>query len=141
MDQIIQLSVAEPRSTMWLFTAFASLALILGLVGIYSVISYSVAQRRREIGIRIAVGAMNWDVVKMILQHGCVLTAIGVLTGAGGSLVLSRFMSGFLHGVQPMDPVTLALVSLIVAATSVAATLVPARRATRVNPTIALKYE
>jgi putative ABC transport system permease protein len=141
MDQIIHLSVAEPRSTMWLFTAFASLALILGLVGIYSVISYSVAQRRREIGIRMAVGAMNWDVVKMILQHGCVLTTMGVLAGVAGSLILSRFMSGFLHGVQPIDPVTLALVSLIVATTSVAATLIPARRATLVNPTIALKYE
>jgi len=141
MDQIIQLSVAEPRSTMWLFTAFASLALILGIVGIYSVISYSVAQRRREIGIRMAVGAMHWDVVKMILQHGCVLTTLGLFTGIGGSLILSRFMSSLLHGVQPIDPVTLALVSLIVATTSVAATLIPARRAALVNPTIALKYE
>ncbi len=141
MDEIIRLSVIEPRSTMWLLTAFAVLALSLGLVGIYSVISYSVAQRRREIGIRMAVGAMNWDVVKMILRHGCALTAMGVLTGVGGSLVLSRFMSSLLHGVQPIDPVTLVLVSLIVATTSVAATLIPARRATRVNPTIALKYE
>jgi predicted permease len=141
MDEIIRLSAAEPRSTMWLFTAFASLALILGLVGIYSVISYSVVQRRREIGIRMAVGAMNWDVVKMILQHGCVLTIAGVIAGVGGSLVLTRFMSSFLHGVQPMDVVTLALVSLIVAITSVMATLIPARRATRVNPVIALKHE
>ncbi len=141
MNQIIQLSAAEPRSTMWLFTAFASLALILGLVGIYSVISYSVAQKRREIGIRMAVGAMNRDVVKMILQHGCVLTIVGVISGLGGSLVLTRFMSSFLHGVQPIDVLTLALVSLTVAITSVMATLIPARRATRVNPVIALKHE
>ena len=94
MDQIIQLSAAEPRSTMWLFTAFASLALILGLVGIYSVISYSVAQRRREIGNRMAVGAMHWDVVKMILEYGSA-TMVGVVLGVGGSLVLTRFMSVF----------------------------------------------
>jgi predicted permease len=141
MDEIIRLSVIEPRSTMWLLTAFAVLALSLGLVGIYSVISYSVAQRRREIGIRMAIGAGNWDVVKMILRHGFLLTVLGVFAGMGGALVLTRLMSSLLHGVQPIDPVTLALVSLIVATTSVVATLIPARRATRVNPTVALKYE
>jgi predicted permease len=141
MDQIIDLSVAAPRSTMWLFTAFAALALILGLVGIYSVISYSVSQRRREIGIRMAVGAMTWDVLKLILRHGALLTLIGVIFGLGGSLVLTRFMSSLLHGVQPMDAWTLMLVSVIVIVASMAATLIPAHRATRVDPTIALKYE
>jgi ABC-type antimicrobial peptide transport system permease subunit len=126
---------------MWLFTAFAALALILGLVGIYSVISYSVSQRRREIGIRMAVGAMTWDVLKLILRHGALLTLIGVIFGLGGSLVLTRFMSSLLHGVQPMDAWTLMLVSVIVIVASMAATLIPAHRATRVDPTIALKYE
>jgi len=126
---------------MWLFTAFAALALILGLVGIYSVISYSVSQRRREIGIRMAVGAMTWDVLKLILRHGALLTMIGVIFGLGGSLVLTRFMSSLLHGVQPMDAWTLMLVSVIVIVASMAATLIPAHRATRVDPTIALKYE
>jgi predicted lysophospholipase L1 biosynthesis ABC-type transport system permease subunit len=141
MDQIIRLSVDEPRSTMWLFSTFAALALLLGLVGIYSVISYSVAQRRREIGIRMAVGAENLDIVKMILRHGCWLTALGVATGLGGSLILSHIMASQLHGVQPIDLFTLAMVSLIVAVTSVVATFIPAQRATRVDPIVALKYD
>jgi putative ABC transport system permease protein len=141
MDQIIRLSVAEPRSTMWLFTVFASLALVLGLVGIYSVISYSVSQRGREIGIRMAIGARNWDVVKMILRRGCLLTTLGVFAGLGGALILTQLMSSLLHGVQPIDRWTLIAVALGVEITSAVATFIPARRAARVNPMIALKYE
>lgn len=141
MDEIIHLSIAAPRSTMWLFTAFASLALLLGVVGIYSVLSYAVAQRTREIGIRMALGAERWEVMGLLLRQGSYLTVMGLAIGVGSALALTRFMASLLHGVQPKDPLTLALVSGLVGSASITACLIPSRRATRVDPTVALKYE
>ncbi|HZI58566.1 MAG TPA: FtsX-like permease family protein, partial [Verrucomicrobiae bacterium] len=133
--------LAGPRSTMWVFAAFAALALVLGLVGIYSVLSYSVTQRTREIGIRMALGAEKSDVVKMLLAQGSLLISIGLGAGLAGTLILSRFMASLLHGVRPTDPATLFLVSAVVAGAAIAACYIPSLRATRVNPTVALKYE
>jgi predicted permease len=141
MDEVIHISTEEPRSTMWLFTAFATLALTLGLVGIYSVISYSVAQRTREIGIRMAMGADRWDVRKMVLRQGSKLVVIGLIAGVAGALLLTRFMTSLLYGTRPGDPATLVLVAALVGFAAVLASYLPARRATAIDPTVALKYE
>jgi len=141
MDEVIYVSTEEPRSTMWLFTVLAALALILGLLGIYSVISYSVAQRTREIGIRMTLGAEKWDVLKMIVRQGARLAAIGLAAGIAGALVLTRFLASLLYGTRPTDPATFAAVIALVGLAAVFASLVPARRATAVDPTVALKYE
>lgn len=141
MDQIVADSVSTPRSTMWLFVAFAGLALLLGVVGIYSVISYSVTQRTREIGVRMAMGARKWDVLKMILLQGSRLTALGILLGIVSAFVLTRLMMGLLYGVRPSDPLTIVGVVAVVSVAAFIASLIPSHRATRVDPTIALKYE
>src|SRR5215510_6566746 len=141
MDQIVYDSVAAPRSTMWLFTSFAGLALLLGAVGIYSLISYSVAQKTREIGIRMAMGASKWDVMKIILEHGSRLTAAGIILGLAGALALTRLMASLLYGVSPKDPLTFVMVSVVVAVVALAATSIPSLRATKVDPTVALRSE
>jgi len=141
MDQVIYESVAAPRSTMWLFASFAGLALLLGAIGIYSLISYSVAQRTREIGIRMAMGADKWDVMKVILQRGGQLTLIGIVLGVGGALALTRLMASLLYGVSPKDPLTFVVVPVVVAVVAVAAIAIPSLRATKVDPTVALRAE
>jgi putative ABC transport system permease protein len=141
MDQVIYDSVAAPRSTMWLFAAFAGLALLLGAVGIYSLISYSVAQRTREIGIRMALGAHKADVLKTIFNRGSRLIVAGVIAGLAGALALTRLMASMLYGVSPKDPPTLVIVAAIVASVASLATLIPSLRATRVDPTVALRSE
>jgi predicted permease len=141
MDEVIHLSTTEPRSTMWLFVGFASLALGLGLIGVYSVIAYGVAQRTREIGIRMALGAGRGDVSRMVLRQALYLTFAGLAGGLAGALALTRFMTSILHDVRPTDPGTMAAVILLVGVAGLAAALIPSRHATRVDPTIALKYE
>jgi len=141
MDQIVYDSVAAPRSVMWLFTSFAGLALLLGAVGIYSLISYSVAQKTREIGIRMAMGASKWDVMKIILEHGSRLTLVGIILGLGGALALTRLMASLLYGVSPKDPLTFVMVSVVVAVVALAAMSIPSLRATKVDPTVALRSE
>src|SRR5262249_19710820 len=141
MDKVISSSVSASRSIMWLFVTFAGLALLLGVVGIYSLMSYSVSQRTREIGIRMAMGAGRRQVLRMVLRRGSLLTLIGVLLGAGSALLLTRLMTGLLYGVRPTDPSTLLLVSLAVIAAAMVATWIPSNRATKVDPTVALKCE
>ena len=141
MHQIVSDAVAAPRSVMWLFLVFAGLALVLGVVGIYSIISYIVTQRTHEIGIRMAIGANQWDVLRIILRRGVVLTFIGLAVGLAGAMLCSRLMASLLYGMHPTDLATFIAVSVIVASASLIATYVPARRATKVAPTIALKYE
>jgi len=141
MDEVVRLSVSEPRSTMLLFTALAGLALGLGLIGIYSVISYSVAQRTREIAIRMAMGAGRWEILRMVLGQGSLLSCMGIVVGIGAALLLGRWMSSLLYGIQPSDPLTLVVVAALVAAAAAAASCIPSIRATRVDPTAALKYE
>jgi predicted permease len=119
----------------------ASVALLIGIVGIYGVVAYAAAQRTREIGVRMALGAQIGDVRKMFLRHGLWLTAIGIAIGIGIALMLTRVMSAFLFGVGPMDPFTYAAVSAALAGISLVATYLPAHRASRVDPVVALRAE
>jgi putative ABC transport system permease protein len=141
MDQIWTESIASRRLTMFLLSAFAFVALLLATVGIYGVISYSVTQRTKEIGIRLALGAETGDVLKLILKQGLLLVLTGIALGLTAALVLTRWLEKLLFGVSPTDTLTFVAVSLILAVVGLAACLVPARRAARVDPMVALRYE
>jgi predicted permease len=144
MQQIASDSMASQRVSMILLGAFSVLALLLASVGIYGVLSYSVSQRIREIGIRMALGAERHDVLKMIIAQGLQLAVAGVVLGAGGALLLTRLLSSFsrlLYGVQANDPETFMAVSLLLVCVSILACYLPAQRASRVEPMAALNYE
>jgi putative ABC transport system permease protein len=140
MDQIISDSVAGRRFSMLLLAVFAGLALLLATVGIYGVISYNSTQRTHEIGIRMALGAERTDVLRLVVGQGLRLSLIGIGAGLAAALGLTRLMSSMLYGVRPTDIVTFAAVSLLLAGVAVLASYVPARRATRVDPIVALRY-
>jgi putative ABC transport system permease protein len=141
MDQIVSASIADRRFSMLLLAIFAGLALLLAAVGIYGVISYAVAQRTREIGIRMALGAGQADVLKIVVVQGMLPVLAGLAIGLAASFGLTRLMAGMLYGVNAGDPVTFIGVAFVLAAVAFVATLVPARRATRVAPVVALRYE
>jgi predicted permease len=144
MQQIAADSMASQRLSMILLGAFAALALMLASVGIYGVVSYSVSQRIQEIGIRMAVGADRYHVLKMIIGQGLRLAITGLVIGAGAALLLARLLSAFsrlLYGVGAQDPVTFLAVSSVLVGVSLLACYFPAHRASRVNPMAALKYE
>jgi putative ABC transport system permease protein len=143
MEQVINDSQATfmRRYPAYLIGVFACVALLLAVVGIYGVISYAVTQRTREIAIRVALGAQAGDVLRLVLLDGVLLALVGVGLGVGGALVLTRLMTGLLFGVSAADPFVYAFVSLLLVAVALAACLVPARRATKVDPMVALRYE
>jgi predicted permease len=144
MQQIVSASMASQRLPMVLLGAFAALALLLSSVGIYGVISYSVTLRIQEIGIRMALGAKQRDVLRMIIGQGLRLAVAGLLIGTAGALLLTRLLWSFarlLYGVRTNDPLTFIAVSVVLVGVSVLACYLPARRASRVDPIIALKYE
>ncbi|HET6975499.1 MAG TPA: ABC transporter permease [Pyrinomonadaceae bacterium] len=141
LAQRVDEGVAVSRSLMVLFSAFASLALTLGAVGIYGIVSYSVTQRTHEIGIRMALGAQAANVLSLIMKNGLALVLTGIVIGVGGALGLTRFMSTLLFGVTPTDRFTFVIVSLIFFVIAMVASLIPALRATRVDPLVALRYE
>jgi len=141
MEQMLSQSVAARRFSMILLAIFAALALILAAVGIYGVISYSVAQRTREVGIRIALGAQTRDVLKLVVRDGLRLVMIGVAAGLAGALTLSRLMTTLLFAVAPTDLFTYATVALGLFGVALLACYIPARRATNVDPLVALRYE
>jgi putative ABC transport system permease protein len=141
MDQRVNDAVAVSRSLMLLFSAFALLALVLGSVGIYGIVSYSVTQRTHEIGIRMALGARAGNVLSLIMKNGLALVLTGIVIGIAGALALTRFMTTLLFGVTPTDTATFVIVSAIFFVIAVAASLIPAVRATRVDPLVALRYE
>jgi len=141
MDEIRAESVAPERLNLTLLSLFAGIALVLAIVGIYGVMSYSVTQRTHEIGIRMAIGARPLDVFKMILGHGMKLTLIGVALGLVGAFILTRFMATMLFGVAPTDATTFAGISVLLIAVALVACYLPGRRATKVEPTISLRYE
>jgi putative ABC transport system permease protein len=141
MDEIMTNSVAQRRFNMLLFAAFAGLALLLAAVGIYSVLAYAVRRRGREIGIRMALGAQISDVLRMVVIEGMTPTLIGMVIGVAGALALGRVLSTLIYGVQATDPLTFVGVSAILAAVALLASLIPAYRATRVEPVKALREE
>jgi predicted permease len=141
MDEVLARSISAPRSTASLFALFAALALLLGAIGIYSVISYSVAERTQEIGVRVAIGAQRSDVLKMVLGEGLKLAGSGLVIGLVAALVASRLMQAILYEVQPVDASTYAGVAVILAGVAALACYVPARNAMRVDPMVALRHE
>jgi len=141
MKELLSNSVATRRMTLVLLGLFSGLALILGAIGIYGVISYSVAQRTHEIGIRMALGAPRRDVFRLVVGQGLRLAGIGIAIGIVGAFGLARLMSSLLYGISAGDLATFAGVSILLALVAVLACYVPARRAMRVDPTVALRYE
>jgi putative ABC transport system permease protein len=141
MDEIISGVVSAQRLAFILLGVFAFLALALAAVGIYGVTSYSVSQRTHEIGIRMALGARESDVLRLVVGRGLLLGAVGVAIGVAGALLVTRFLSSMLYGIRPTDPLIYLGVSLLLTAVAVMASYIPARRAAKVDPTEALRYE
>ena len=141
MEEIAREPIRQQRMVMALLTSFAGLALVLSALGIYGVLSYSVAQRTREIGLRVALGAEPGNVLRLVVGTGARLALLGIGAGTAAALVLTRLMTDLLYGVRPADPVTFGVVTIVLAAASVLACYVPARRAMRVDPMVALRYE
>jgi putative ABC transport system permease protein len=141
LAQRVSDATAVSRSLTVLFSAFALLALVLGSVGIYGIVSYAVTQRTQEIGVRMALGARARDILQMVLKHGAVLVVTGVAIGLAGAFVLTRFLATLLFGVTPTDTLTFVVVSLLFFLIAMFASLIPARRATKVDPLKALRYE
>ena len=141
LEQMLSTSVAPRRFNMMLLGIFAGVALVLAAVGLYGVMSYSVSWRTQEIGIRMALGAKRTDVLRMVVRQGMTMTLIGLALGLVGVIALSRVMVGLLYGVSPTDPFTFAGVSIVLLAVALLACLIPARRATRVDPIVALRSE
>jgi putative ABC transport system permease protein len=134
-------AITRPRFITLLLGVLAAIALALAVVGIYGLMSYGVIERTHEIGIRMALGAQRNDVLKMVVGQGLVLTLIGIVVGIGAAFLLTRFMESLLYGVTATNPLTFLGVPLVLLAVALAACLIPARRATRVDPMIALRHE
>jgi predicted permease len=141
MDEAVGLATAQPRFEMWLLASFGALAMILAAVGIYGVMNYAVSQRTREIGIRISLGAGRSEILQMVMSQGMKQAAAGILAGVAAAMLLARLMVKMLFGVQPTDPFTFIGVSTILVLTAVAAIVIPARKAIRIEPVIALRTE
>jgi putative ABC transport system permease protein len=141
MEQLVSSSVGQPRFRTILLAAFSILALVIASVGIYGVMTYLVSQRIQEFGIRLAIGATPDDVLRLVLRQAAVLIAGGIGLGLLGSAVLARLIAGLLYGVSALDPLTFAAVAMILSALALLASYIPARRATRVDPLAALRYE
>jgi putative ABC transport system permease protein len=141
MDDVIAAVQSRPRLLTLLLSMFAGVALVLAAIGIYGVISYSVAQRTSEFGIRIAMGASGADVLRVVLRQGIALGLAGLSMGAMGAFFLTHFLAGVLFGISAVDPLTFLGMVLLLGSVTLLACYLPARRATRVDPTIALRWE
>jgi len=138
MEQRVDQALVPRRVPMLIGLAFGAVALFLAAVGIYGVLAYQVSQRRREIGVRMALGSTAADILGLVVRDGMRITAIGLALGVVGMLGLTRVIGGLLYGVQALNPGVIALVVVVLAAVALVATLVPARRAARVSPMVAL---
>jgi ABC-type antimicrobial peptide transport system permease subunit len=141
MDGLLAASVQRRKFAAALLTLFAGLALALASVGLYAVLSYLVTCRTREIGIRIAIGASGGSVLRLIFRYGLTMSASGVVLGFGASVLLKPLIASQLFGVQPLDVLTMSLASLVLVMTAMLASYLPANRATRVDPMVALRHE
>jgi putative ABC transport system permease protein len=141
MDQVVAASRAQPRFYFFLLAIFAAVALVLAAVGIYGVMSYSVSRRTHEIGIRMALGAKESTVFKLVTSQGAVLALVGVAAGLAGAVLLTRLMATFLYAVHPRDPLTFVAVSILLTVVALLASYIPARRASKVDPLVALRHE
>jgi len=141
MEDIVAGSLSHQRFNMLLLTAFSGLALLLAAIGIYSVLAYSVRRRMREIGVRMALGAQRADILHMVLYQGTKLALVGTGIGIAAAFGLTRLMSSQLFGVTATDPVTFVSVAALIVLVALAACYIPARRATKVDPMVALRYE
>jgi putative ABC transport system permease protein len=141
MDDLVSKALAGPRFIMMLLGGFAAIALILGTIGVYGVMSHGVAQRTNEIGIRMAMGARSAGVAGMVLRQGMGLALTGVLIGFGAALGATRFLAGILFHVSTTDPITYTAVAIVMLVVGFLASYLPARRASRVDPIEALRYE
>jgi putative ABC transport system permease protein len=140
-ETLVLASVADRRFTMLVLSAFGGFALFLAAVGIYGVLAYTVNRRTREIGVRMALGAERGRVMAMVLRDGMQAVLPGIAVGVVGALFLSRLIAGLLYGVAPSDPVTFGVVVVVLALVTLAASLVPARRATKVDPMVAIRAQ
>ena len=141
MDDVAAMAVAGPRFYLMLLAVFASVALLLSAVGIYGVMSYSVSRRTHEIGLRMALGAEQGDVLRLVVRQGMLVALVGAGAGLVGALLLTRLMKTLLYGVQATDPITFGAVSLVLVVVALTANYVPARRASRIDPLIALRHD
>jgi ABC-type antimicrobial peptide transport system permease subunit len=141
LDDTILRSIARERSTMLLLAVFAVAALFLALIGVHGILAYAVSQRRRELGVRLALGAKRGDVIRMVLGQGARLVVIGVLLGIGGAFAATRLLGSLLFGVDATDSLTVLAVSAAVMAVAMFAAWLPARRATTIDPAITLRTE
>jgi putative ABC transport system permease protein len=141
MDEVVAEALAEPRFTTSLLTLFAILAMLLGLIGIYGIVSFGISQRVRELGIRVALGADEVSILQVTMRQGVTIVASGLAIGIVGALVATRYLRGLLYGVAPTDPATFVTVAVLLGAAALGASLVPARRAARVDPVVALRSD
>jgi putative ABC transport system permease protein len=141
LTRLVASSVAQRRLSVQLLGGFAGVALILAAIGLYGVLAYNVAQRKREIGIRLALGARHTDVMQLVLRQGMTLALVGVAIGAAGAFGLSRFLGSLLFEIKPSDPATFAIVTAFLVVTAFFACWIPARRAARVDPMVALRND
>jgi putative ABC transport system permease protein len=133
--------VAQPRFLTIVLSVFATLALALAAVGVYGVVSFSVTQRTRDLGIRMALGAQPGDIMRLVLREGMALALIGVAVGVLGSFAVTRAISGLLYQVSATDPITFIVISLLLTGVALVASFIPARRATKVDPMVAVRHE
>ncbi len=141
MDQLVSNSLKARRFNLMLLGALGLLALALASVGIYGVISFTTGQRTHELGVRMALGARTKDIMKLVVGEGMLLTLIGVLIGLAASFAVTRFLASLLFNVSPTDPLTFVVISILLAGIALLACYFPARRATKVDPLVALRYE